>query len=89
MILFEGDPDAASAAVEAEAARARAAGRKAGIIDFKGDTAEAARFFFSRLRKLDKEGVELILCAGVPEQGLGEAVMDRMRKAAGNHIERV
>lgn len=89
MILYEGEPEAASEAAEKEAAELRAQGQLAGIIDFKGDTAEAARSFFSCLRKLDKEGVDRILCVGVPEVGLGEAVMDRMRKAAGYHIVRV
>lgn len=89
MILFEGAPEAASEAAEKEAARLRAQGRRTGIIDFKGNTVEAARFFFSNLRKLDKEGVDQIICVGVPEEGLGEAVMDRMRKAAGYHIVRV
>ena len=86
MILFEGDPEAASKAVAAEAARLRSQGQQAGIIDFKGDTEEAARFFFARLRALDRQGTDVILCAGVPEQGLGEAVMDRMRKAAAGHV---
>lgn len=89
MILYEGAPEAVSEAVEREAGRLRAQGRRTGIIDFKGDAEEAARSFFFCLRKLDKEGVDQILCAGVPEKGIGEAVMDRMRKAAGYHIVRV
>ncbi len=89
MVLYEGDPRAVSEAMEKEAASVRAKGKKTGIIDFRGDIQEAARFFFARLRGLDREGVDLILCAGVEEKGLGEAVMDRMRKAAGHHIVKV
>lgn len=73
-------------AVRTMAEKERAQGRKTGIIDFNGDAQEAARLFFARLRALDKEGVDLIICAGVPEKGIGESVMDRMRKAAGENI---
>lgn len=89
MILYEGNHEAASEAAEKKAAEIQAQGRKSGIIDFKGDAKEAAHSFFACLRKLDKENPDLIICVGVPEEGLGEAVMDRMRKAAGYHIERV
>ena len=89
MVLYEGDPRAVSEALEKEAESVRARGMKPGIIDFRGDIREAARFFFARLRGLDRDGVDLILCAGVPEEGMGEAVMDRMRKAAGHHIVKV
>ena len=89
MVLYEGSPEAAAEAAEKAAAELRAQGRKTGIIDFKGDTEKAARLFFSRLRELDAENPDQIFCVGVPEQGLGEAVMDRMRKAAGFHIVRV
>lgn len=89
MVLYEGTPSAASEAAEKEAERLRGLGRRTGIIDFKGDVAEAAHSFFSCLRELDKGNPDLIICVGVPEEGLGEAVMDRMRKAAGNHIVRV
>ncbi|MDD7408558.1 MAG: Sua5 family C-terminal domain-containing protein [Anaerovoracaceae bacterium] len=86
MVLYEGAPEDVTAAVEKAAEKERAQGRKTGIIDFNGDTREAAKLFFARLRDLDKQGVDLILCAGVPEEGLGVPVMDRMRKAAGENI---
>jgi L-threonylcarbamoyladenylate synthase len=35
---------------------------------------------------LDSEGVDLILAAGVSEEGVGVAVMNRMKKAAGEKI---
>lgn len=47
---------------------------------------EAAKFLFSRLRACNAAEVDLILAEGVPEHGVGRAVMNRMRKAAGNHV---
>lgn len=86
MKVYTGAPQQVAEAMEKDAAVLRAEGKKVGIIDFKGDIQEAAHSFFARLRKLDSEGVDQILCAGVPDEGLGEAVMDRMCKAAGNKI---
>lgn len=41
-----------------------------------------ARRIFAALRELDRRGVEVIVVEGVPEVGLGRAVMDRLRRAA-------
>jgi len=38
---------------------------------------------FSVLREFDKEGTDIIVAEGVKEEGLGLAIMDRLRKAAG------
>ena len=40
-----------------------------------------ARYLFRTLRELDRAGVDVILVEGVSEEGLGAAVMDRIRKA--------
>lgn len=37
---------------------------------------------FSTLRSFDKEGFEIIIAEGLEEQGLGLAIMERLRKAA-------
>lgn len=85
--LYTGeDTGALSEAVNAAAADALSKGRKAGVIDFKGDAGEAARSFFRELRGYDSLGVDVIFVAGVREEGLGLAVMDRMRKAAGGKV---
>lgn len=42
-----------------------------------------AASLFSALREFDKEGVDIIIAEGVKEEGLGLAIMDRLRKAAG------
>ncbi len=41
-----------------------------------------ARMLFDSMRTLDEFDVEVIIVEGVPEIGMGEAVMDRLRRAA-------
>lgn len=48
----------------------------------KGDLHEAARNLFSMLHDLDAEGAKGIAVAPIPETGLGEAVNDRLQRAA-------
>jgi L-threonylcarbamoyladenylate synthase len=48
-----------------------------------GDVREAAQRLFSALRAADKLNPTAIAVAKVPETGLGEAVNDRLRRAAG------
>jgi L-threonylcarbamoyladenylate synthase len=47
-----------------------------------GDLAEAASRLFSALRRLDATGAAGIAVAPIPDQGLGEAINDRLRRAA-------
>lgn len=47
-----------------------------------GDLAEAAANLFSALRSLDASGAASIAVASIPETGLGEAINDRLRRAA-------
>jgi L-threonylcarbamoyladenylate synthase len=47
-----------------------------------GDLAEAAANLFRALRDLDAAGVDRIAVAPIPDQGLGEAIVDRLRRAA-------
>lgn len=44
---------------------------------------EAARNLFAAMRRLDTSGVEKIYAQLLPEEGLGRAVNDRLRRAAG------
>jgi L-threonylcarbamoyladenylate synthase len=53
------------------------------ILSATGDLREAAATLFSKLRRLDEAGLNVILAEPVPETGLGVAIMDRLRKAAG------
>lgn len=47
-----------------------------------GDLHEAARNLFSMLHELDAAGAAIIAVAPIPETGLGEAINDRLRRAA-------
>ena len=48
----------------------------------KGDLREAARNLFSMLHQLDAERAETIAVASIPAHGLGEAINDRLQRAA-------
>ena len=59
-------------------------GAPAGVenLSTSGDTVEAAANLYRLLRKLDAEGADTIAVMPVPEFGLGEAINDRLRRAA-------
>lgn len=48
----------------------------------KGDLVEAAAGLFAALRALDQTGAATIAVMPIPEHGLGEAINDRLRRAA-------
>lgn len=48
-----------------------------------GDLKEAAANLFSCLRAADRSGASAIAVAPIPHEGLGEAINDRLRRAAG------
>ncbi|MDO5717779.1 MAG: L-threonylcarbamoyladenylate synthase [Tissierellia bacterium] len=52
----------------------------------KYDIREMARVLFSKLRDFDRMGVDIILAEGVEEKGLGFAIMNRLKKSAGNKV---
>jgi L-threonylcarbamoyladenylate synthase len=47
-----------------------------------GDLIEAAANLFAALRRLDTQGATAIAVMPIPEEGLGEAINDRLRRAA-------
>ncbi|MDP5360578.1 MAG: translation factor Sua5, partial [Paracoccaceae bacterium] len=47
-----------------------------------GDLTEAAARLFACLHQLDAMGAEAIAVSPVPDQGLGRAINDRLRRAA-------
>jgi L-threonylcarbamoyladenylate synthase len=55
----------------------------------RSDLAAVARNLFRLLREFDAEKVDVILAEGLPLEGLGLAVMNRLRKASGYNIVRV
>jgi L-threonylcarbamoyladenylate synthase len=90
--------DASPEALERTVAAALAAGQRVGCLlhrlafvqappsvtmtQIGGCVADYARHLFAALRKLDALGVDVIIVEGVTEEGLGSAVMDRLRRAA-------
>jgi L-threonylcarbamoyladenylate synthase len=52
------------------------------VLSQKGCLREAAANLFAALRRLDAKGLDYIAARPVPEQGLGHAIMDRLRRAA-------
>ena len=48
----------------------------------RGDLDEAAANLFGYLRALDAKGARTIAVMPVPDHGLGEAINDRLRRAA-------
>lgn len=72
------------------------AGRRTGVIAYRntyaadrcevlspqGDLVEAARGLFAALRALDASDVEVILAERFPDEGLGRAINDRLRRAS-------
>ena len=48
-----------------------------------------AHSLFDRLRQLDTEGMERVFSEVYADGPMGEAIMNRLRKAAGYHIENV
>jgi L-threonylcarbamoyladenylate synthase len=63
----------------------QARGRDFAVVEHLSETMdlrEAAANLYGAMRRLDEEGLELIVAEAVPETGLGVAIMDRLRKAA-------
>lgn len=52
----------------------------------EADGFEMARNLFEDLRKFDDLDVDIILSEGLPEKGIGRAIMNRLKKASGYHI---
>jgi L-threonylcarbamoyladenylate synthase len=51
------------------------------VLSPTGDLREAAANFYSHLRALDESEVETIYSEALPEEGIGVAIMDRLRRA--------
>jgi L-threonylcarbamoyladenylate synthase len=52
----------------------------------RSNLATVAQNLFRLLREVDAENVDIIIAEGVSSEGLGLAVMNRLRKASGYHI---
>lgn len=59
----------------------------AAVLSPSGSLQEAAAGLFSHLHRLDEAGVDVILAEPVPQRGLGRAIMDRLKRAAGKPLK--
>lgn len=57
------------------------------VLGPESDTKVCAFRLFSVLREFDADGVDVIVAEGIAENGLGRAIMNRLRKAAGPEME--
>lgn len=55
---------------------------KVSVLSPSGDLREAAANFYAALRDLDNSEVDIIVAESLPEQGIGVAIMDRLRRAS-------
>ena len=53
------------------------------VLDGPADSDEYARVLYARLREVDRRGVDVLLAVLPPDAGVGVAVGDRLRRAAG------
>jgi L-threonylcarbamoyladenylate synthase len=70
-------------ALDVRASELRGAGKRVVMILPSADLDADARALYARLRAADKEGAEVVLAVLPPEEGIGAAIADRLRKAAG------
>lgn len=55
-------------------------------LSHSGDLKQAAARLFSALHELDQSGIETIAVMPIPQRGLGEAINDRLRRAAAPRV---
>lgn len=86
--IFDGEGDAVQSAMQEEAERLKCDGKKVRVLEFESEE-DAAKKFFSELRRADDDEVDEILLMAFDEEGLGFSVMNRMLKAASSNVKYV
>ncbi len=88
MLILRGEPAEVKREIERLRSEKEQAGVRVGTVLFEDKAFEkAAHDFFSMLRELDDQGVDLILAGALNDRdSLGLAVMNRMLKAAGHKV---
>src|SRR5262249_40566843 len=81
------EPGEALLAVGPVAASRAEHARAALTLSSTGDLVEAAANLFSHLRALDAAGVASIAVVPIPQEGIGEAINDRLARAAAPRSE--
>jgi len=90
MIIFEGEREDVLKAIEDEKTSRELEGENVQVIVFDEDQELlAAKELFAELRRADKEKVDMILAAALPQKGVGFSIMNRMLKSAGFNIRKV
>jgi L-threonylcarbamoyladenylate synthase len=91
MTIIEGQRDKVKSEIDRLKKMNEMIGLKVGVILFEEKAfIEAAHDFFSNLRELDQQNVDLILAGALSDKdGVGFAVMNRMLKSSGYHIAKV
>ncbi|MBB6669929.1 L-threonylcarbamoyladenylate synthase [Cohnella nanjingensis] len=56
------------------------------VLGSRAEPGEAAQTLYAALRECDDRGLGYIVAEGYPEDGIGAALMNRLRKAAGGHV---
>jgi len=91
MTIIEGQRDRVKSEIERLKVLNERLGLKVGVIFFEEQAfIEAAHDFFSNLREMDEQKVDLILAGALSDKdGVGFAVMNRMLKSSGYNIAKV
>jgi L-threonylcarbamoyladenylate synthase len=56
--------------------------RAFGVLKICSTPEDYAHSMFEFFRECDRAGIAVIYCQSVPEQGIGAAIMDRLRRAS-------
>jgi L-threonylcarbamoyladenylate synthase len=56
--------------------------RRVETLSRTGDLSEVAHHLFEVLRRLDRESLDAVVAELPPEEGIGRAIADRLRRAA-------
>ncbi len=102
MVVFQGEADNVSNAINESAKEYSHKGMKVGIMateqnrdKYQGNVIvigdrenpeSIAGNLFRTLREFDKMAVDIILAEGIKEDGIGKAIMNRMKKAASDNV---
>lgn len=86
LILITGTPRRRAALIRSLTSAYRKRGMNVGLLSSphqrKRGKNEIARMLYSALRRMDSRGVDIILAEGITTRGIGEALMNRLQKAA-------
>jgi L-threonylcarbamoyladenylate synthase len=87
IILIEGPKKLVRTKIRTLVREYQSCGKRTGVVFIDGKShTEAAATLYGRFRKFDLEGTDVIIAEACGEDGLGMAIMNRLRKAASKRI---